>query len=118
MQLSSRVRCELVNSSNRPRVPPLLLMRIFDFIFVSTLRVQAGKALARLWECTMQPSQFVYIRYMRGSWKFCQRGSNFDKVFFLFLVDKGKEDQKCHYVRAIIGLSAKCHLNGVSMAIR
>ena len=33
---------------------------------------------------------------MRGSRKFCQRGSNFENVFFLFcfsfLVDKGRED--------------------------
>ena len=30
--------------------------------------------------------------FMRGSRKFCQRGSKFDKVFFFFLVDEGIED--------------------------
>ena len=31
-------------------------------------------------------------KYMRGSRKFCQRGSNFDKVFLLlFLVDEGRD---------------------------
>ena len=36
------------------------------------------------------------VDLMRGSRKFCQRGSNFDNVFFsfsfFFLVDKGRED--------------------------
>ena len=44
---------------------------------------------------------------MRGSRKFFQRGSNFDYGFLLF---------KYLYKRAIIGSSAKCHLNGVSLA--
>ena len=54
---------------------------------------------------------------MRGSRKFCQRGSNFDNVFlYLFLVDEVLEDQnttlsgggsKYHSRRAIIGPPAK-----------
>ena len=40
---------------------------------------------------------------MRGSRKFCQRGSNFDNIFF----PVGREDpNKYHYKRAIIGLPA------------
>ena len=37
-----------------------------------------------------------HLHYMRGSRKFCQRGSNFDVFFFLlfffFLVDESRED--------------------------
>ena len=54
---------------------------------------------------------------MRGSRKFCQRGSNFDVCFFLLL--EGREDpNKYHYERAIIDPPAKRHLNGVSLAGR
>ena len=51
---------------------------------------------------------------MRGSRKFCQRGSNFDHVFFfcLFSVDKGREDSNT----AISG--PPHHLNGVSLTGR
>ena len=56
------------------------------------------------------------LRIMRGSRKFCQRGSNFDDVF---LVDEEREDPKYHYKRAtIIDPPAKRHLNGVSLACR
>ena len=49
--------------------------------------------------------------HMRGSRKFCQRGSNFDNVFcFIFLVDEGREDPST----TISGPS----LNGVSLACR
>ena len=51
---------------------------------------------------------------MRGSRKFCQRGSNFDTFFFfifIFLIDENISG-------AIIGLPAKRHLNGVSLACR
>ena len=47
---------------------------------------------------------------MRGSKKYCQRGSNFD-VFFL--VDEGREDK-----RAFIGTPPKRHLIGASLAGR
>ena len=51
---------------------------------------------------------------MRGSRKFCQSGSNFDNVFFCFvLVDEEREDK-----RAIIGPPAKRILNGDSLAGR
>ena len=41
---------------------------------------------------------------MRGSRKFCQRGSNFDNVIFGFFVDQGREDPNAyHNKRAIIG---------------
>ena len=33
-----------------------------------------------------------HIASMRGSRKFCQKGSNFDDGFFFFLVDDGRED--------------------------
>ena len=74
---------------------------------------------------------------MRGSRKFCQRGSNFDKfcfVMFLFVfvcfvfvvflggggAGRGGRDDpsKYHYKRAIIGPPAKRHLNGFSLACR
>ena len=50
---------------------------------------------------------------IRGSKKFCQRWSNFDKLFL-----EGRDDptSKYHYKRAIIGPLAKRHLNGVSLA--
>ena len=48
---------------------------------------------------------------MHRSRKFCQRGSN--SFFFFFLVDEGREDKP-----AIIGPTAKGHLNGVSLADR
>ena len=49
---------------------------------------------------------------MRGSRKFCQRGSNFDNVFFfLSLVDERKRDPN-----TTISGAAKHHLNGVSLA--
>ena len=51
---------------------------------------------------------------MRGSRKFCQSGSNFDNVFFCFvLVDEERENK-----RAIIGPPAKRILNGDSLAGR
>ena len=53
---------------------------------------------------------------MRGSRKFCQRGSKSDKVFFW--VFSGERGIKIHQKRAIIGLSAKRHWNGVSLAGR
>ena len=60
---------------------------------------------------------------MRGSRKFCQRGSDFDNVF-LFLVDEGSKEYiemrggriQIHCKRAIMGPPAKHHLNGVSLA--
>ena len=66
---------------------------------------------------------------MLGSRKFCQKGSNFDNVFFSW----GKGGSKYHYNQAIFGPRAKrylnagqhrhanetpCHLNGVSLACR
>ena len=55
---------------------------------------------------------------MRGSRKFCQRGSKFDKFFLLllFLVDEGIEDPNI----TINGPSSarQRHLNGVSLAGR
>ena len=53
---------------------------------------------------------------MRGSRKFCQRGSKIDG-FFLSLMRVGRI-QIPHYKRAINGPSAKRHLNGVSLAGR
>ena len=54
-------------------------------------------------------------RCMRGSTKFCQKGSSIDG----FLVVEGREDpNKYHYKRAIIDPPAKHHLNGVSQACR
>ena len=52
---------------------------------------------------------------MGGSRKCCQRGSNFDGFF---LVWWGEDRSKYHYKRAIIGLPAKHHLNGVSLMCR
>ena len=64
----------------------------------------------------------IYIIGMRGSRKFCQRGSIFDNGFFLsffFFFLEGRDDpNKYHYKRALIGLPAKRHLNGVSLACR
>ena len=51
---------------------------------------------------------------MRGSRKFCQRGSNFDNVFFIII--RG-ERIKYHYQRAITGPPAKRHLNGNSVSL-
>ena len=42
---------------------------------------------------------------MRGSKKFCQRGSNSDIVFVLFF--RGERGSKNHHEQAIIGLPAK-----------
>ena len=52
---------------------------------------------------------------MRGSRKFCQRGSNADNVFFSLI---GGEISKYHYYRAFFGPPVKRHLNGVSLACR
>ena len=52
---------------------------------------------------------------MRGSRKFCQRGSKFDNVFFSWWGDRGS---KCHYKWATIDPPAKHHLNGVLLAGR
>ena len=52
---------------------------------------------------------------MRGSRKFCQGGSKADNVFFSLM---GEELSKYHYKRALFGLPAKRHLNGVSLACR
>ena len=52
---------------------------------------------------------------MHGSRKFCQRGPNLGAFF---KVDEGIKDPKYLYKWAIIGLPAKRHLNGVSLAGR
>ena len=60
------------------------------------------------------------VAFMRGSRKFCQRGSNFDGfffVFFLFFFDEARKDPNFHYKRAIIGPPAR-HLNSVLLACR
>ena len=54
---------------------------------------------------------------MRGSRKFCQKGSNCDH-FFVFVFDEGKEDSNTTISRDIIGPPAKVHLNDVSLAGR
>ena len=55
--------------------------------------------------------------YMRGSRKFCQRGSN--KVFFCcFFSLWGEGGSRCQYKQALIGSPAKRHWNGVSLACR
>ena len=52
---------------------------------------------------------------MRGSRKFFQRGSNFDYVyFFIFLVDKGREDSNI----TISGPSSARQQNAIYMAFR
>ena len=58
---------------------------------------------------------FIRNHYMRGSRKFCQRGSNLDSVFLSLL---GEELSKYHYKRALFGPPAKCHLKGVLLACR
>ena len=47
---------------------------------------------------------------MRGSGKFCQKGSNFDNIVLLM--------RGGHFKRAIIGPPVKRHLNGVLLACR
>ena len=51
---------------------------------------------------------------MRGSRKFCQRGSNFDNVFLFFLhvIDEGREDP----ITTISGLSSARQRNAIKMA--
>ena len=62
---------------------------------------------------------------MRGFRKFCQRGSNSDNVFFVFVFCffmkgelRGEGGSKYRYKRAINGPPAKRHWNGVSLAGR
>ena len=50
---------------------------------------------------------------MRGSINFCQRGSNFDIVFF-FLVDEGQDDPNT----TISGPSSDRQRNAIKMAFR
>ena len=49
---------------------------------------------------------FASAKPMRGFRTLCQRGSNFDKFFFLFFggVNEGREDPNATIRRAIIGL--------------
>ena len=51
---------------------------------------------------------------IRGSRKFCQRGSNFDKFFFLLLVDEGREYPNT----TISGPSLARQRNAIEMAFR
>ena len=44
---------------------------------------------------------------MRGSRKFCQRGSNSDKFFFVVVVFRGERGSKNHHEQANMGLPAK-----------
>ena len=46
---------------------------------------------------------------MRGSRKFCQRGPNFDRVFFLFFINKGRGDPNTTIKGAIIGPPANAN---------
>ena len=55
----------------------------------------------------------IWCAVMRGSRKFCQRGSNFDNVFLSWWGERGS---KYHHKQTIIGPPAKRHLNGVSLA--
>ena len=59
--------------------------------------------------------KFKAVYSMRGSRKFCQRGSKFDNVFFSWWGDRGS---KYHYKWAIIGPPVKRHLNDVSLVGR
>ena len=54
------------------------------------------------------------VHGMRGPRRFCQRGSNSD----LFLLDERRNDPNTTISGTIIGLPAKRHLNGVSLACR
>ena len=60
------------------------------------------------WEKTI-----LHFESKSGSRKFCQRGSNFDVVFF-FIVDEGWEDPNT----TISGPSSACQRNAISMAFR
>ena len=53
----------------------------------------------------------LYSKDIRGSKKFCQRGSNFDKVL---LVEEGREDPNT----TISGPPAKRYLNGMAFRWR
>ena len=63
----------------------------------------------------MNSSKYKIWNIIRGSRKFCQRGPNSDKFFFV-LFFRGERGSKNHHKQAIIGLPAKCHWNGVSLA--
>ena len=54
------------------------------------------------------------VRSMRGSRKFCQRGSNSANVCFLFLVDDGREDPN----NTKSGPSSARQRNVIEMAFR
>ena len=56
------------------------------------------------------------MKNMRGSRKFCQRGSKFDNVFYSisFYVDEGREDPNT----TISGPSSACQRNAIEMAFR
>ena len=62
------------------------------------------------------------LEYMHGSRKFCQRGTNRDKVFRVLFFKKnfswGEGGSKYHYKGAIISMPAKRHLYGVLLACR
>ena len=64
--------------------------------------IMAGNFIRRTSKHTFEP--------MRGSREFCQRVSNFDKFFLVFLVDEGSEDPK--------PLSPSGSAHGVSVLIR
>ena len=59
-------------------------------------------------------ADFAHKTWLYPARKFCPRGgvSNFDNVFFSWWWERGS---KHHYKRAIIGMPAKHHLNGVSL---
>ena len=73
---------------------------------------------AKLWHAYSSDT-IVLDAHMRGSRKFCWRGSTFDNDFFWFVTLEGREDpSQYYYKRAIIDPPAKRHLNGVSMECR
>ena len=70
----------------------------------------------RTYNSEIPPMKLSYLQHMRGSRKFCQRGSNFEVFFFFFffIVDEGREDQKS----TISGPSFVHQQNAIEMAFR
>ena len=73
---------------------------------------------AYIWFCTYGIRTKIMCNACVHPESFATGGPTLTRFCFVLFFDKGRKDPKYHYKRAIVGLPAKRHLNGNSLAWR